>query len=436
MAPSGLGNCRILHVLNPELIGGIETVFLSYLDSTRDRRLDHHMMARGRLPHEFFSTKVRDRVRSFSLAHYWRQIKLPPRPKFFRSARAKRIMRAISPDVILLHNGIGNSAIWELSLGSGADVVYYDHGAAWTETPRPRLLDSLARAKGVICCSDASRRTLEERWGVARGTARVILNCFPAYFKSKKIKPRRLPTDRPIRIGAAGQLRPGKGLFLTLHALKHLRAKGFDCMLQVAGTGPYLGDLRRLADRLGIASQVSFNGLLRDIGAFFSEIDVFVHPSIHEALGNVCIEAGYFGCPSVVSAVDGLPESVRDGVTGFCIEPTLLSSEYERLMGDAVELRTNFDMVYLPATDSFIRPKLVDPKEIAERIVVLCEHPEAYGEMSVAAHKWTSAIFHPEVYARDLDSILCEAALRHRGISSFPSSSDVGEPDPRTVVPQ
>src|SRR6202034_374737 len=55
-------------------------------------------------------------------------------------------------------------------------------------------------------------------------------------------------------------------------------------------------------------------GLLR-------HLDVLVLPSYEEPFGTVLAEAMAVGTPVVATRVDGLPEVVRDGVTGRLVPP-------------------------------------------------------------------------------------------------------------------
>jgi glycosyltransferase involved in cell wall biosynthesis len=59
----------------------------------------------------------------------------------------------------------------------------------------------------------------------------------------------------------------------------------------------------------------------RLLSVLYSAADVFVMPSSQEAFGQTALEAMACGTPVIASAVGGIPEVVRDGVTGYLINP-------------------------------------------------------------------------------------------------------------------
>ncbi len=63
-----------------------------------------------------------------------------------------------------------------------------------------------------------------------------------------------------------------------------------DVHLHVAG-GRNHGRYDALAARLGVAKRVHFHGKVRDMGAFYHALDMFVLPSFYDTLGNVVLEA-------------------------------------------------------------------------------------------------------------------------------------------------
>jgi glycosyltransferase involved in cell wall biosynthesis len=72
-----------------------------------------------------------------------------------------------------------------------------------------------------------------------------------------------------------------------------------------------------------------------------ASLDVLVLPSAYEEMGSVLTEAMASGLPVVASDVGGIPEVVRDGVTGLLVPPGdvgALAAALDRLAADP-ELR-------------------------------------------------------------------------------------------------
>ena len=142
-----------------------------------------------------------------------------------------------------------------------------------------------------------------------------------------------LPADEFIVL-QLGRLVPRKGIDNVVRALAVLR--GLDPMVQsrlvVVGGGsrepdeavtPEIGRLRRLAQSLGVATQVQFAGRrerdeLRD---WYLAADVFVTTPWYEPFGITPLEAMACGTPVIGSAVGGVRHTVLDGVTGYLVPP-------------------------------------------------------------------------------------------------------------------
>ncbi len=63
-------------------------------------------------------------------------------------------------------------------------------------------------------------------------------------------------------------------------------------------------------------------------------MDVVIHTSLREGIARVLPQAGAVGKPVVTFDLDGGPEVVRDGVSGYLVPP----KDSERLAGRVVEL--------------------------------------------------------------------------------------------------
>jgi glycosyltransferase involved in cell wall biosynthesis len=57
------------------------------------------------------------------------------------------------------------------------------------------------------------------------------------------------------------------------------------------------------------------------VPALMQAMDVVVHTSVREGLARVIPQAAAVGKPVVAFALDGTPEAIQDGVSGFCARP-------------------------------------------------------------------------------------------------------------------
>jgi len=141
----------------------------------------------------------------------------------------------------------------------------------------------------------------------------------------------------------------GIGYLLTaFHLLtqKHPRSRS---RLVIVGGGPQEPCYRRLAQKLGLGSRVTFVGQVPHarIPAYLRTFSAFVVLSLAESFGVAALEASACGLPVVATKVGGLPEVVEDGGTGLIVPPEnaeaaaealsrlLLSPDLRRTMGRA-----------------------------------------------------------------------------------------------------
>ncbi len=90
-----------------------------------------------------------------------------------------------------------------------------------------------------------------------------------------------------------------------------------DVDLLMAGDGPLRAELEALTEQLGLRQRVTFLGVRADVPAVLQAADVFALTSVSEAASLTLLEAMATGLPSVVSAVGGNPEIIRDGRDGL-----------------------------------------------------------------------------------------------------------------------
>jgi glycosyltransferase involved in cell wall biosynthesis len=148
-----------------------------------------------------------------------------------------------------------------------------------------------------------------------------------------------LPRDELI-VSYVGKLVPRKGVDTLIEAMGLLARRDARVPLLVAaGIGEMRQSMEDRATQLGISSRVRFLGKIPhgDVPIAIAAGNVFVLPSLSEGLPTVVCEAMACGRPVVATAVDGTPEIVRDGETGFLVpprDPERLADALARVLDD------------------------------------------------------------------------------------------------------
>ena len=156
---------------------------------------------------------------------------------------------------------------------------------------------------------------------------------------------------------------------------KALLDRGLPVRLSVAGIGEEADNLKAQAQALGIADKVNFLGGVRDLPAYFREVDILLNTPVligdHGAgVGNNILEAGLYETPVVTYQGAGIAEMVVDGETGYCIP-----LEDQARFINAVETLAN---------DAALRKTM--GKALHDRVTALCSDEEIYRTTITAYH--------------------------------------------------
>jgi glycosyltransferase involved in cell wall biosynthesis len=138
-----------------------------------------------------------------------------------------------------------------------------------------------------------------------------------------------------------------KALDVLIRAMKTVSKREPDVKLILVGEGDVVRrELESLAAKLGLGGRIEFQGRKnrREVAALLRGCEAFVLPSRFETFGIAILEAMASSRPVVVTKAGGMPEIVRNGVTGFVVEPgnpDALADALVTLCGDA-DLRHRF----------------------------------------------------------------------------------------------
>ncbi len=163
-------------------------------------------------------------------------------------------------------------------------------------------------------------------------------------------------TADDILLLSVGELQNRKNHAVILQALAKLNDPNLKFF--ICGKGELEKDLRLLAQQLKLENQFVLLGYRMDIPQIMGAADIYVHPSKREGLGLASLEAMAAGLPLVTSNIQGIPDYVENGVTGFSCDPMDVDSyaDHIRILAQDRALRaeisrTNLERVRKYAID-------------------------------------------------------------------------------------
>jgi glycosyltransferase involved in cell wall biosynthesis len=267
--------------------------------------------------------------------------------------RLRRALHALKPDLIHT-NGFKMHILGLWAKPRRTPAVWHIHDYV----SRRRFMSRQLRLHAGWCAAAlANSRSVAED---LRRACRHRLRVFPVYngVDLDRFSPQgdRLDLDAlaglppatagTVRVGLMATLARWKGHRTFLEALsllpESLPVRGYVIggpIYQTAGSQHTLGELRELADQLGLSGRVGFTGFVAAAPAALRALDAVVHASTEpEPFGMVIAEAMACARAVVVSRAGGAAEIVSDGVNALTHAPgdaRDLAARIERLAGDA-----------------------------------------------------------------------------------------------------
>ncbi len=192
--------------------------------------------------------------------------------------------------------------------------------------PDGALQEKILAAAFVRTENEANRRYLADLVPAAADKFLTIYNGVPLA-GDRIVRPAPGP---PFVILALGRFVVKKGFHVLLAACRLLQERGLEFRLVLAGDGPERQRLEGLIQSYGLQDRVALPGFVGhgEVHRLLAAAHLFVMPSIvapggdRDGTPTVIAEALQHEVPVVATAVCGIPEMVRPGVTGWLVPPS------------------------------------------------------------------------------------------------------------------
>ena len=330
---------RLLHIITDTNIGGAGVLLLNQLRHFDRNRFDITIL----LPH---GSELATRVRALDYPVIFSRHGADASFQFGAVREYRKLIRQLSPDIVHCHGAL-SARFAAKQAGVPVRIftrhcAYPPHGFVTTAPARwfyGQVTGKLST--GIVAVARAARDDLLAL-GADPDAIRVIINGSEAQRRLDQDQRAEMRKklgigDTDIVAGMFARLEECKGHRYFLEALSRLpsdsRIRGLIC-----GRGSLDGELRAMAEQLGIGSRVIFAGFCPDIAPYMNVTQINVNCSIGTETSSLALSEGMsLGLVPVVSNYGGNGDMVRDGTDGFVIpaaDPDALAEVLRRLEVD------------------------------------------------------------------------------------------------------
>lgn len=251
------------------------------------------------------------------------------------------VCRRFRPDVLVAHGF--SEHLWGRYAGLLAGVphlVHVEHNTRerYTAWRRVQTRWLAKRTDRIVGCSEGVRRALLDMGMPADRTIAIPNGIRLDPFAAADAHPF---AGRVPGIVMVARYSKQKDHATLLRAVALLRERGLAPPVLFAGGGKDLHrrPLETLAAELGIAGQVQFLGVVRNVPELLLGHQLAVLATHYEGMPLALLEGMAAGCAVIGSAVPGVREVIADGVDGRLVaesDPLAMADAIERLLRDPV----------------------------------------------------------------------------------------------------
>lgn len=273
---------------------------------------------------------------------FWREFQKIPKNTFdlihFTDAREALFFKTNTPCV----GNVNDTYAAELRSISYYQKYYTDWPIRWPYYLSARFFERLTYNKldALIANSKFTEKIIHQRYRINR---EKIYICYKSIDLSRytlsRLERNREPRNFPVVLFVGTNMQR-KGLPTLIRAAHIVMKKVPHLKFWIVGEDKTLPKMKELCIKEGVYDSFCFLGWksqdeLRNI---YSRADVFVMPSLTEALGVVFLEAMASGLPIIGTNIGGIPEIIQDGINGLLVppdDPKILAKALTQLLLDS-----------------------------------------------------------------------------------------------------
>jgi UDP-GlcNAc:undecaprenyl-phosphate GlcNAc-1-phosphate transferase len=330
---------RVVHIITRLILGGAqENTIYTAIGQHRDPRFDVTLLCGIDEAGEgnMFGEVNRAGLKTVVLPSLLREIR--PLTDIKAVFDVYRFLKKGSFAIVHTHSSkagiVGRMAAW---LARAPVVVHTLHGLAFHEYQaawRNRLYVVLERLCAPFTTRIISVSSLLGESALAHGIGRtdqhvtifsgIDLDLFLSVRDRLTVEHAKqragIPGDAPV-VGKIARLFPLKGHEQFLKVAAEVARQMPDVYFLLVGDGPLRDQIRADAIKLGIADRVVTVGRVppETVPDYIQAMDVVVHTSLREGIARVLPQAGAVGKPVVTFELDGAPEVIRAGISGYLV---------------------------------------------------------------------------------------------------------------------
>lgn len=231
----------------------------------------------------------------------------------------KSYLEDVQPDLIHSHLFGGDLIAWFLSKALSCTWVSTTHNIKAQESLLRRMVwkQIMKRVNKVIAVSAQVDDFIKKSLKIKDAKRTTILNGVEVA-RWTTVSQTKMFSQKTLKLGTVGRLEKQKGHTHLLDALAALPAE-ISWTLDIYGDGSLKDSLQHQAQALGIARDIAWHGVVKDMSQHYGSFDIAIQASLWEGLSLVVMEAMAAGRLVLATPVAG-GELIEDGENGIIMK--------------------------------------------------------------------------------------------------------------------